>query len=243
MYLISELHGQYGGDLSVAEQMILQSKMFGAHAVKVQLYDPMRLNKNRRHQYLSLTFDDLRRLKEFADTLRIDFFASPFDEERLEWCLRLDFPVIKIASTVLACYPDLARAMVETGKRTIVSLGMYDWKSQGPPFDSSNVEYLYCIAKYPASLEDVEMPDFRTSFFSGYSDHTPGTTACMVAVAHGARIIEKHFTINHSLQKETEKAHACAMTCEELRNIRAFWDGVCVMERQGYAYQNIGDER
>ncbi len=240
MYLISELHGQYSGDLGVAEQMILQSKMAGAHAVKVQLYDPMRLNNNRRHHYLSLSFDELRRLKEYADMVRIDFFASFFDEERLEWCLQLEFPILKIASLALERYPDLCQKAVNTGKRTLVSLGMFDWQTRELPFDAPNVEYLYCVAKYPATLEDVEMPDFNTSFFSGYSDHTPGTTACMVAIARGAQIIEKHYTLGHSLQKETEKAHACSMTFEELRAIRAFWDDVRVMERRGYAYVGFG---
>jgi sialic acid synthase SpsE len=240
MYLISELHGQYSGDLNVAEQMILQSKMFGAHAVKVQLYDPMRLNNNQRHQYLSLSFDDLKRLKEYADSLRIDFFASFFDQERLEWCLKLDLPVLKIASLALHRYPELCKEAVATGKRTLISLGMYDWQSQGVPFEARNVEYLYCVAKYPATLEDVEMPDFEASFFAGYSDHTVGTTACMVAIARGARIIEKHLTLSHSLQKDTEKAHACGMTFEELRTIRTFWDDVRVMRGQGPAYTGLG---
>ena len=183
MYLISELHGQYGGDISVAEQMILQSKMYGAHAVKVQLYDPMRLNNHRRHQYLSLSFDEVKRLKEYADMLRIDFFASFFDEERLDWCLKLDFPVLKLASLTIDRYPELCQAAVDTGKRTIISLGMYDWENKEPPFQADNVEYLYCVAKYPAFLEDVTLPDFHSSFFAGYSDHTIGTTACKVAIA------------------------------------------------------------
>jgi sialic acid synthase SpsE len=240
MYLISELHGQYGGDLATAEQMILQSKMFGAHAVKVQLYDPIRLNQNRRHQYLSLTFDQLKHLQAYAGTLGIDFFASFFDEQRLDWCLQLDFPVLKIASIALERYPDLCQAAVDTGKRTLVSLGTYDWQNQPPPFDAPNVEYLYCVAKYPATLEDIHLPDFRQSFFSGYSDHAPGTTASMVAIARGAEIVEKHFTLSHTLQKDTEKAHTCGMTFEELRAIRAFWDDVRILDRRGYAYAGFG---
>ena len=239
MYIVSEIHGQYSGDLNMAEQMILQSKMYGAHAVKVQLYDPMKLNKNSRHQYLSLSFDQLRALKDYAEMVRIEFFASFFDEERLEWCLRLDLPVLKIGSLAVERFPKLCQAAVATGKRTIVSLGKYNWQGQPLPFEAPNVEYLYCIAKYPATLEDINMPDFRQSLFSGYSDHTIGTTACMVAIARGARIIEKHFTLRHSLQKETEKAHTCSMTYEELQAIRGFWDDVCVMDKKGYAYAGL----
>jgi sialic acid synthase SpsE len=238
MYIISELHNQYSGDLALAEQMILQSKTFGAHAVKVQLYDAGQLYGNRRRQYLSLSFDDTRRLKEYADQLHIDFFASFFDEERLGWCLELDFPALKIASITLKRFPDLCRQAVETGKHTLVSLGLYEWKTQPVPFDASNVEYLYCVAKYPALLEDLEMPDFHDSFFVGYSDHTIGVHASLYAIARGAQVLEKHFTLSPALQKETELAHAGSMTVADLQRIRTFAEAVQVLERQGPVYAN-----
>jgi sialic acid synthase SpsE len=236
MYIISELHNQYSGDLGVAEQMVLQSKLFGAQAVKIQLYDVAILYQNPRRQYLSLTFDETRRLQEYARMLRIDFFASFFDDERLDWCLQLDFPVLKIASILLERNPDLCKRAVQSGRRTIVSLGKWDWKRLGPPYEAPNVEYLYTVSKYPAVLEDLEMPDFHTSFFAGYSDHTIGTAASLYAIARGARILEKHYTLSPALQKETELAHAGAMTCDDLRTIRTFWDGVDVLERRGPAY-------
>jgi sialic acid synthase SpsE len=237
MYLIAELHNQYSGDLGTAEQMILQAKMFGAHAVKVQLYDSERLYGNRSRQYLSLSHDDVRRLQDYAKGVRIDFFASFFDEERLEWCLELDFPVLKIASVTVEQDPALCKRAIATGKRTLISLGRYDWKTRGVPFTAPNVEYLYTVSKYPATLEDIQMPDFRTSAFAGYSDHTIGTIACCYAIARGSRILEKHFTTSPSLQKDTEKAHACGMTCDDLRAIRTFWEGVEILERRGAAYE------
>ncbi len=236
MYIIAELHNQYSGDLATAEQMILQAKMFGAQAVKVQLYDSQRLYGDLSRQYLSLSFDDARRLQTYAQRLGVDFFASFFDEERLEWCLELDVPILKIASITLEQQPDLCRRAVATGKRTLVSLGRYDWKRRGAPFDAPNAEYLYAVSKYPTLLEDLEMPDFRNALFAGYSDHTMGTTAACYAIARGARILEKHFILSPSLQKETEKAHAGGMTCDDLRAIRIFWDGVNILERRGPAF-------
>lgn len=232
MYLIAELHNQYSGDIGIAEQMILQCKLAGAHAVKVQLFDAHSLYGTSEREYLSLSFDQVRHLQRYAESMGIELFASFFDEERLGWCLELDFPVLKIASIVVKRFPDLAQKAVGTGKRTLISLGHYDWKSQPPPFGATNVEYLYCISKYPAMLEDIEMPDFKTSVFSGYSDHTIGTTACFYAIARGANVIEKHFTLSPSLQKRTEQAHACGMTAEDLRYIRNLWEGIRILEGQ-----------
>jgi sialic acid synthase SpsE len=242
MYIISELHNQYSGDLGTAEQMILQSKLGGAQAVKVQLYDPMRLYGHRRRQYLSLSFDEARRLQDYATMLRIDFFASFFDDERLDWCLKLDFPVLKIASVLLERDLALCRRAVESGRRTLVSLGKWDWQARGVPFEAPNVEYLYTVSKYPATLEEIQMPDFTTSFFAGYSDHTIGTSAAFYAIARGTRVLEKHFTLSPSLQKETELAHAGSMTVDDLRAIRAFWDGVNVLTRRGPAYADAPPE-
>ena len=237
MYLISELHNQYGGDLHTAEQMILQSKLAGAHAVKVQLYDSMSLYGVREREYLSLTFDETRRLKEYADLMRIDFLASFFDERRLEWCLELDLPVLKIASITVEKDLALCERAIATGKRVLMSLGKWDWKARGLPFRDKNVEYLYCVAKYPASLEDIDMPDFTTSELVGFSDHTAGTAAAIYAIARGARVIEKHYTLSTSLQRSTEQAHLGAMTMTDLFTIRTFWDAMDVMQRRGAAYE------
>lgn len=242
MYLIAEIHNQYGGDLGVAEQMILQAKMSGAHAVKIQLYDPAKraMPGDDRRGYLELSFKETQRLKLFAEQLRIDFFASFFDEGRFDWCLELDFPVLKIASPVLVSHPDLVRRAVETGRRTIISLGFYDWKSRPLPFTAPNVEYLYCVSKYPATLEDLEMPDFQGSFFAGYSDHTIGVDACLYALARGARVLEKHFTLSPALQKSTELAHAGSMTAADLERIRTFGEAMQILQRCGPAYEKQG---
>lgn len=239
MYLIAELHNQYGGDIGVAEQMILQCKLAGAHAVKVQLYDSQVLYGTKEREYLSLTFDEVSHLQEYARRVGIDFFASFFDEERLGWCLKLDFPVLKVASVALQRFPDLCERAVATGKRALISLGFHDWKNTPVPFDAPNVEYLHCVSKYPAMLEEVEMPDFDRSFFVGYSDHTIGTTACLYAIARGARVIEKHFTLSPSLQRSTERAHAGGMTLEDLRTIRVFWDGVRLLRNAPVTVQAV----
>jgi len=238
MYLISELHNQYSGDVHTAEQMILQSKLAGAHAVKVQLFDALRLYGTPERQYLSLTLEETKRLQRFAQSLHIDFFASFFDEERLGWCLDLDLPILKIASITVEKYPELCERAIATGKRVLVSLGKWDWKERGVPFQAPNVEYLYCVAKYPAFLEDIEMPDFEHSDFVGFSDHTVGTAASKYAIARGARVIEKHYTLSTSLQKSTEQAHYGAMTMHDLADIRIFSDAVGILDRSAVAFRS-----
>lgn len=235
MYLIAELCGQHSGSLRRLEQMTLQAKAAGADAVKLQLYNTYNMpgEKRERWEYLGLTFDELKAFKSFCDTLHIDCFASPFDEDNLEWCLELDFPILKVASYVLQQWPELAEKMVKTGKRVIISLGMYDYEKEGIPFKSDNVEYLYCVAKYPGTLEDVILPDFRTHpYFVGYSDHTPGCTAVCTAITRGAQVIEKHFTVSKALQQEMEKGHFCSMDAQEMEMIRNFADEFAVLNKE-----------
>ncbi len=231
MYLISELHNQYAGDIGTAEQMILQSKLAGAHAVKVQLYDSQQLYGTDERAYLSLTFDETKRLAEYARTMRIDLFASFFDERRLEWCLELDMPILKVASITVERDPALCERAIATGKRVFMSLGKWDWRSRGVPYRAPNVEYLYCVAKYPAFLEDLDMPDFHTSDLVGFSDHTAGTAAAMFAISRGAKVIEKHFTLSPMLQRSTEQAHLGSMTMEDLLAIRRYADAFALMDK------------
>src|SRR5690606_3348756 len=128
--------------------------------------------------------------------------------------------------------PDLAEKIIATGKRTLVSLGMYDWETKGVPYKAKNAEYLYCVSKYPGTLEDVKIPDFNTHpFFVGYSDHTPGNTAVYCAIMRGAKVIEKHFTTSKALQQDTEKGHFCSMDTNDLAAIRNFSDEFMILNR------------
>ena len=101
---------------------------------------------------------------------------------------------------------------------------MYDYEKHGVPFKSANVKYLYCIAKYPTQLYEIRMPSFENSIFSGFSDHTVGIDACLFAISRGAKIIEKHFSNNKSLNVPTQAAHTGAMDMHDLENLRKFSD-------------------
>ena len=225
-YIICELCGQWGGNVRRAEQMIVQAKMAGADAVKVQLWDTYRMPGDNRdiYEYLSMTQETFLRLKELSDRLNIDYFAAPFHQDRFNWIVESGINLNKIASPLLVNDFDLCKSMVATGMPTLVSLGF--WNEDGLPFDEENVTYMHCLSKYPHNLgEAIEnMPMEFGGAMKGYSDHSLGIESCKEAVKRGATILEKHFTTDKSLQCATEGAHICSMDMRELEALRNYFD-------------------
>ena len=226
IYIIAELCGQWGGSVSRAEQMILQCKMAGADAVKVQLYDTFRMpgEGRERWEYLSMKKDQFLKLKDYSSSLNIDFFASVFHEDRFQWILESDIKVNKIASGLVKNNFKLCEDMISSGMPTYVSLGR--WEKETFPFDGENVKYFHCVSKYPHDYEEAErsMPSSFDKLLCGYSDHCIGIEACKLAVSRGASIIEKHYTTDKNLQCKTESAHVCSMEYDELLELRKFCD-------------------
>jgi sialic acid synthase SpsE len=232
VFIISELHPQHSGNMADLQSMILQSKLAGADAVKVQLYDTQKLHGTSDRAYLQISREELVEIKGYADKTGIELFASVFDEERLAWCEDLKFARYKIASRSVED-ERLCNAIIATGKPVLISLGKYPWEEKGLPYKRASLSYLYCITSYPTSLEEIRMPEFGKNGFQGYSDHSIGISACVYAVARGARIVEKHFTLNKSRQISTEKGHAGAMDIDELRMLRQLADGLSLLRKVG----------
>lgn len=220
IYIISELCGQWGGSVGRAKKMIDQSKLGGADAVKVQLWDTYRMpGKNReKWEYLTMSKDQFFELNDYANQLKIDFFASPFHADRFEWVLEAKLKTNKIASKLLERDFDLCKKMVSSKLVTFCSLGK--WLKKELPFEDENVEYFHCLAEYPHLEERAisNMPEKLT----GYSDHSIGLGACIEATKRGATFIEKHFTLDKNLQCETESAHSCSMDLNELKELTEF---------------------
>ena len=220
MFIISEIFPQHGGDLYVAEQMIQQSKLGGANAVKVQLYpgDMFPAQDGTPKDYLDLDFQGLKRLKEYADRISIDLFATPFTSERLGWCLDLGLKYLKIAARMHSEQPALVDEILGNGIPTFVSIpaamAIENYKTE------NHATYLYCVSKYPTRLDELSFPDFGQSIFSGVSDHSIGISGALMASSRGASVLEKHFTLSHSFQVKTEQAHLGAMTMGELAMIK-----------------------
>jgi sialic acid synthase SpsE len=219
--IIAELHPQHGGQLGMIREMIRQAKINGADVAKFQLYDAVELLKSDAWRYLELSEEDTRRIKRWCDEEEIEFMASVFDHNRLAWCERLGVRRYKIASRTVTADPDLCQAILHTGKETIVSLG--SWSGTDKPFGAvGHIKYLYCKAKYPALLDDMgDFPaDFAEMGLAGLSDHSLGLDVCLLAVARGATVLEKHFTLDKTRGSTTEKGHVASMTPAELWELR-----------------------
>ena len=132
--IISEIYPQHYGSMNEIKRMIIQSKIGGADIVKLQLYDSKKLWGDNRRKYLDVTKDELAEINEFCKFQGIELSASIFDLERVDWCAELNFKTYKIASRSVED-KELCEKILSLGKRTIVSLGMYDYQKNGIPFE------------------------------------------------------------------------------------------------------------
>jgi N-acetylneuraminate synthase/N,N'-diacetyllegionaminate synthase len=224
MIIIAEIGINHNGSPHLAHELIRQAKIAGADIAKFQFYDPHRLfgpqgshpDPEAFAQALPLAFgfEQARQLKRWCDEEQIEFSASVFDEEQFEWMETLAMKRYKIASRAVRDRA-LCRRILATGKETFISLGM--WTGPGVPYRADNARYLYCVAKYPCEYHDLRLPaHFPGSPYVGFSDHTLGIEASLVAVARGAQIIEKHFTLSKGLPGPD---HVCSLTPDELAEL------------------------
>ena len=210
MFIISEISPQFSGKINLAKRMIYLSFLNGASAVKLQLYPAnMFSNDNLDRAYLELNFNNFKDLFEYGKKIGIDVFATAFTEETLDWCISLKTKYLKIPARMHKENPNLIEDF-ETKSKTFVSIPLNKKENK---FDNlkfkrkNNLVFLSCISDYPTYLSDVIIPDFKTSIFSGISDHSLGISAAIKSSCLGAKFLEKHFTIEKSMQRHTEKGH------------------------------------
>lgn len=213
MIFIAEIGMNHNGNFSLAYELIKQAKLAGADIAKFQLGwrdKPGEINQ--------ITPEVLAQLQRWCDYFDIEFMASIITREAWEMARGFGFKTYKIASRTVQDDPELARTIIAQGKMTILSLGM--WSGDGLPFEKGdNVRYLWCRSKYPCEPWDlVDLPkDFAASSYDGYSDHSIGIEVPLIAIARGAGIIEKHFTLDKS--DTTIRDHALSATPSEFRNM------------------------
>lgn len=223
--IIAEIGQNHNGDMELAKKMIWEAKGAGADVAKFQLYETRRLFTNSPDypwfEYnckTELKKEDLKMLKEECDRAEIEFMSSVFDMKRVDWLEELGVLRYKMASRSIK-----DRALMEkiysTGKPVIVSLGMWNGKSFPETPDNSKTTFLYCISKYPTKIEDLKLGSVDFKKYGGFSDHTIGISAPLVAMAMGARIIEKHLTLDKNMYGPD---HAGSATPEEFKMINIF---------------------
>lgn len=227
VYLIAEISANHNGSFERALETIRAIKDAGADAVKIQTYTPdtITLNCDAPPFQIKGTLWDGRNLYELyaqamtpwewhaplqaeAHKLGLDFFSTAFDPTAVDFLEELNVPLHKIASFELVDLP-LIEKMARTGKPLIMSTGMAtlgeieDAVKAARAVGCAQVALLWCNSGYPAAPAEMNLrviPHLSETFGVpvGLSDHTLGTTAATCAVAVGARIIEKHFTLSRA---------------------------------------------
>lgn len=224
MKIIAEIGQNHNGDMSIAKDLIWAAKESGADVAKFQLYEANALFTKEGNIWFDynckteLSRDQVGFLSDECSRANIEFMASVFDLERIEWLESLGVKRHKVASRSITNVT-LVKALINTEKDLIVSLGMWTEK-EFPKFETTaKVDYLYCVSKYPTAMSDLHLASVDFTKYSGFSDHTIGISATLMAMSRGANIIEKHFTLDKQMFGPD---HQGSMTPKELSFINQF---------------------
>lgn len=228
-YIVAEMSANHNQSFDEAVKIISAAKDAGADAVKIQTYTPDTLTIDCDNDYFQIgkgtiwegrnlynlygeAFTPWKwqpKLKEIAGKLGIDLFSTPFDSTAVDFLEEMDVPAYKIASFEIVDLP-LIRSIAQTGKPIIMSTGMATLaeidEAVSTIRDAGNnqLSLLKCTSAYPALAEDMNLltiPHLSHAFGVpvGLSDHTLGIAVPVAAVALGACIVEKHFTLSRSI--------------------------------------------
>lgn len=229
VFIIAELSANHNGSLKNALATIKAAKRAGADAIKLQTYTADTMTINVRSNDFKLKQGTIWDGKYFYDLYKEAYtpwewheqlfkaaideglvcFSSPFDPTAVEFLEKLNTPAYKIASFEITDIP-LIELVASKGKPVIISTGTAEKEDIELALDAcrrmgnQNIALLKCTSSYPAPIEEANMimvKDLaeRYGVISGLSDHTIGRTVPIVAVAFGAKIIEKHFILDRSI--------------------------------------------
>ena len=229
IYIIAELSANHGGKIEIAKETIAAAKEIGANAIKLQTYtaDTLTLNSDKEdfiikggtlwdnkklydlYKEAYLPWEWHQELFEYAREIGIDIFSSPFDKTAVDFLEQFNPSAYKIASFEITDY-ELMRYTASKMKPIIISTGIATIDEIQDAVDicrevgNDEIVLLKCTSAYPAPLEDANLkiiPNLAETFgvVSGFSDHTLGVTAPIVAVTLGAKVIEKHFILDKSI--------------------------------------------
>lgn len=259
-YLVAEAGVNHNGELDLALRLVDAAAAAGADAVKFQLFDTDRLvargadkaayqqettgadeTQDELLRRLELPFDQFAQLAAHARSRRIAFIASAFDERSVDRLVELDVAAIKLASPDLVNLP-LVEHAAATGRPLVLSTGMADLDetraavAAARAAGAKELVVLHCVSAYPAAAEDANLAAMGTLADAlelpvGFSDHTIGASVAVAAVALGAAMIEKHFTLDRTLEGpdhraslEPDELAALVRACREVAS--AIGDGV-----------------
>lgn len=261
-FIIAEGGVNHNGELYLAKKMIRTAKKTGADAIKFQTFkadelasekaekaeyqkDPNDINENQLSMLRKLEFSETehQELKHYADENGIIFLSSAFDPPSIKLLSELDVPAYKIPSGEIDNIPYL-RTIADYNRPIILSTGMATLSEIDTAINeihnrgNNKIILLQCITSYPPDYSEMNLktiPTMKQTFGvpTGFSDHSMGNVISFAAVALGACVIEKHFTLDKTLDGPDHKASINPVELEDLvrgiRNIEnAMGDGVKV---------------
>ncbi len=228
-FIIAELSANHNHNFDLARNTIKAIADAGADAVKIQTYKPESLVMDCDNEYFgpipSGIWKGIKRydlykqgmmpyewqplLKEYAESLGLIFFSTPFDLEGVDFLASMNIPIYKIASFEINDIP-LIKKVAQQKKPIIISTGVASEDDIRLAINTcyaegnTDITLLKCTSEYPAPYENINLrtiPDMKKRFGVrvGISDHTMGTIVSSAAVAIGAEVVEKHFILSRSL--------------------------------------------
>ena len=258
VYIIAEAGVNHNGSFELACKLVDAAKVAGVDCIKFQTFKSEKLvsHSAQKADYqksttgdgsqaemlkkLELSYDEFVDLKKYCDKVGITFLSTPFDFDSIEFLNSIDMPFWKIPSGEITNYPYLV-ALAKTGKSVVMSTGMCDLEEIRKAIrvltenGVTDIKLLHCNTEYPTPFEDVNLKAMQTirdefGYEVGYSDHTKGIEVPIAAVALGATVIEKHFTLDRNMEGPDHKASLepgeLAEMVKAIRNIeKAIGDG------------------
>lgn len=232
VYIIAEIGVNHNGSLNLCKKMINAAKKCGVDAVKLQISVPEYSYSSNTASFKifkknQLKIEELSNIKNYCKKKNITLFATPSDFQSLDIIKKLKFPAIKISSGLLTNLP-LIHKVIETKLPVIFSTGMAYYKEIRNIIKlfkkkkANNFAVLKCTSLYPSPARTVNLRSIKKlkklKVTVGFSDHTQNNDACLAAVSLGAKIIEKHFTIDKKLKVPDQKISADPVQFKNLVN-------------------------
>lgn len=231
-FIIAEIGVNHNGSVDLAKEMVKSASICGVDAVKFQTfvsedlvtenaktakYQENNTNENSQLEMLKkleLSFDDFHELKRYAEDCGVIFLSSPFDFKSVDLLEKLNVSLYKLGSGELTNF-ELIDYVLKTNKPIILSTGMATLDEIKETYNhiknKDNLVILHCITGYPTSFEEANLNFIKTlqnelDVPIGFSDHSPGIELPIAAVALGACVVEKHFTLDKTLEGPDHKA-------------------------------------
>lgn len=234
VYIIAEAGVNHNGSFELACKLIDAAKKAGVDCIKFQTFksDNLVSHSAKKAEYqkettgegsqidmlkkLELSFEEFLKLKDYCNHIGISFLSTPFDFDSIRFLDSLDMPFWKIPSGEITNYPYLV-ALAKTRKPVVMSTGMCDMDEIEAAIKvlrdhgTDEIKLLHCNTEYPTPFIDVNLRAMQTmrdafGLEVGYSDHTKGIEVPVAAVALGATVIEKHFTLDSNMEGPDHKA-------------------------------------